>query len=276
MLHYRGKPLRGLHAWLREVVWAAGGSPPPPRGAAAAPSVFQEWAGRAAAAGHPRAQSCLYTRGQAIVVDQQLNCLVRIATGVRAPDLAGALWARDYRLWDGAPPAERARFARQLQARTGLPLLAGRELRRLHPLAATAISFLFARFGRPVAAQVVVHSPSLAVASSVDQVWRCPAGRLWLLELKKAQSVGRAPGAEKAAPPLAHALWRRWADTELNRFLVQAALGHALFELTYDLAAEARPPRSAVVCVGTYGVQVACVPEAILCAARDFCRTVWG
>eukprot|EP00808_Paulinella_micropora_P016038 g73299.t1 len=274
VLYYHGRPLRGLHAWLQDTVWSTGGSHAP-RGAAE-PSVFGEWAARAAAAGHPRAQSCLYRRGQAIVVDQQLNALVHIATGAREPALAGALWSRDYRLWDGAPPAERARFARQLRARTGLPPLAGRELRRVHPLTATAISFLFARFGLPVAAQVVVHSPSLAVASSIDQVWRCAAGRLWLLELKKAQSAGRAHGEPARVPPLAHALWRAWADTELNRFLVQAALGHALFELTYDLAAEPQPPRSAVVCVGTYGVRVACVPEAMLGAAREFCRTVWA
>eukprot|EP00808_Paulinella_micropora_P017520 g21453.t1 len=95
-------------------------------------------------------------------------------------------------------------------------------------------------------------------------------------ELKKAQSAGRAHGQQARAPPLAHALWRTWADTEENRFLVQAALGHALFELTYDLAAEPQPPRSAVVCVGTYGVRVACVPEAMLGAAREFCRTVWA
>eukprot|EP00808_Paulinella_micropora_P013821 g41137.t1 len=225
-----------------------------------------EWAARAAAAGHPRAQSCLNTRGQAIVVDQQLNSLVRIATGAREPALAGALWSRDYHLWDGAPPAERARFARQLRARTGLPLLAGRELRRVHPLTATAISFLFARFGLPVAAQVVVHSPSLAVASSIDQVWRCSAGRLWLLEHKKAQSAGRAHGKQARAPPLAHVLWRTWADTEENRILVQAALGHVLGAFHNDRhqipglrhRLRRQPPRR--VCFGTRhylkGVQV--------------------
>eukprot|EP00808_Paulinella_micropora_P029242 g18857.t1 len=254
VLYYHGRPLRGLHAWLQDTVWGTGGSRAP-RGAAE-PSVFSEWAARAAAAGHPRTQSCLDGRARA-------------GPGGRT-------------LVPGLPPVGRRAAGRAGPVRAaaagqnGAAPLAGRELRRVHPLTATAISFLFARFGLPVAAQVVVHNPSLAVASSIDQVWRCAAGRLWLLELKKAQSAGQAHGEPARAPPLAHALWRAWADTELNRFLVQAALGHALFELTYDLAAEPQPPRSAVVCVGTYGVRVACVPEAMLGAAREFCRTVWA
>eukprot|EP00808_Paulinella_micropora_P013140 g60962.t1 len=161
---YKGRALNGLHGWLEAEVWQK-----KPRvrrrKTTAAQNVYRRGVRASTATRRRRTgarivRSPFFGRGNGVVVDQQLNALVEMALKAREPALSGTLWAKEYVIWDGAPASEMRRFRAGLEACTGLRL-AGELLWRLHPLAASALSFLYGRFGRPSYLRLRYNSYSL-------------------------------------------------------------------------------------------------------------------
>lgn len=52
-----------------------------------------------------------------------------------------------------------------------------------------------------------------------------------------------------------------WADLPMNRYMIQAAVSHFLFNQTYTTSANIK---SGVLCVGTYGVAFKEVPTSMV------------